>query len=33
MKYDLSVIVLKGYVLLPNNELKIDIKINSDVHV
>ena len=31
MKYDLSVIVLKGYVLLPNNELKIDIKINSDV--
>ena len=31
MKYDLSVIVLKGYVLLPNNELKIDIKINHDI--
>lgn len=31
MKYDLSVIVLKGYVLLPNNELKIDIKINNDI--
>ena len=26
MKYDLSVIVIKGYVLLPNNELKIDLR-------
>lgn len=30
MKHDLAVIVLKGYILLPNNELKIDIKITSD---
>ena len=31
MKYNLSVLVLKGYVLLPNNELKIDLKIDYDI--
>ena len=31
MKHDLSVIVLKGNVLLPNNELKIDLNINEDI--
>ena len=31
MKHDLPVIVLKGFVLLPNNDLKLDLKINKDV--
>ena len=29
MKFDLPVIILKGLVLLPNNELKIDSSLNS----
>ena len=31
MKHDLSTIVLKGFVLLPNNELKIDLNIDKDI--
>ena len=31
MKYDLNTLVIKGYVLMPNTELKIDLKINIDI--
>ena len=31
MKQDLKVIILKGFVLLPNNELKVDLNISQSV--
>ena len=31
MKQDLKVIILKGFVLLPNNELKVDLNISQNV--
>ena len=31
MKYDLPVIILKGVVLLPNNEVRIDVNVNQNI--
>lgn len=31
MKLDLPVLIVKGFVLLPNNELKLDIEINKEI--
>ena len=31
MRFDLNVIVLKGHVLLPFNEIKIDLNVSLDI--